>query len=223
MIFNMDEEIPKQPEESQTNIESEPVKEKEEEIKKHIRMCPYCKQEYKTKIGASNWKNLFRKPTLDDWITLVILILLFLAAYAYIQETSQCKYMLTNLDQTCMKYDAMKLNLTTRSEVDALPPLLTINQSYQEYLNNSTNESDVNNYVPYEPNQANNESNSSGNVIGGEKDEHGCIIPAGYSWCESLQECIRPWEKNCTGAVASSKVKVNVTTMSNSTNASIKP
>jgi putative hemolysin len=35
-------------------------------------------------------------------------------------------------------------------------------------------------------------------VIGGEKDSHGCMIAAGYSWCEAKQKCIRSWEENCT-------------------------
>ena len=34
-------------------------------------------------------------------------------------------------------------------------------------------------------------------LIGGDKDEHGCLIAAGYSWCESKQECIRTWEEGC--------------------------
>jgi uncharacterized protein len=34
--------------------------------------------------------------------------------------------------------------------------------------------------------------------IGGEKDSHGCLIAAGYSWCESKQKCLRTWEENCT-------------------------
>lgn len=29
-------------------------------------------------------------------------------------------------------------------------------------------------------------------------DEHGCVPDGGYSWCEALQKCIRPWEENCT-------------------------
>jgi hypothetical protein len=35
-------------------------------------------------------------------------------------------------------------------------------------------------------------------IVGGDKDEHGCIGSAGYIWCESLDECIRPWETNCS-------------------------
>jgi len=34
--------------------------------------------------------------------------------------------------------------------------------------------------------------------IGGETDEHGCLIAAGYSWCESKQKCLRTWEEECS-------------------------
>ncbi|VVB80194.1 Uncharacterised protein [uncultured archaeon] len=35
-------------------------------------------------------------------------------------------------------------------------------------------------------------------VVGGDKDEHGCIGSAGYSWCEVKQKCLRSWEENCS-------------------------
>jgi hypothetical protein len=35
-------------------------------------------------------------------------------------------------------------------------------------------------------------------LVGGDRDEHGCIGSAGYSWCESKQKCLRIWEENCT-------------------------
>ena len=34
-------------------------------------------------------------------------------------------------------------------------------------------------------------------LIGGDKDAHGCLIAAGYSWCESKNKCLRVWEENC--------------------------
>ncbi len=33
-----------------------------------------------------------------------------------------------------------------------------------------------------------------GKTIGGNRDAHGCIGPAGYAWCEKTQSCERPWE-----------------------------
>jgi len=35
-------------------------------------------------------------------------------------------------------------------------------------------------------------------IVGGDKDVHGCIGSAGYSWCEAKQKCLRVWEENCT-------------------------
>jgi hypothetical protein len=34
-------------------------------------------------------------------------------------------------------------------------------------------------------------------LIGGQKDEHGCLGPAGYSWCPSTSKCQRMWEEYC--------------------------
>lgn len=34
-------------------------------------------------------------------------------------------------------------------------------------------------------------------IIGGDKDDHGCLIAAGYSWCEPKQKCVQVWEEGC--------------------------
>lgn len=34
-------------------------------------------------------------------------------------------------------------------------------------------------------------------LVGGDKDEHGCIGSAGYTWCEIKQKCLRVWEEPC--------------------------
>jgi len=34
-------------------------------------------------------------------------------------------------------------------------------------------------------------------IVGGDKDEHGCIGSAGYTWCEAKQKCVRIWEEPC--------------------------
>ncbi|WP_428310489.1 peptidase [Hydrocarboniphaga sp.] len=31
-------------------------------------------------------------------------------------------------------------------------------------------------------------------VVGGDRDAHGCIGSAGYSWCAREALCVRPWE-----------------------------
>ena len=37
-------------------------------------------------------------------------------------------------------------------------------------------------------------------LIGGDKDEYGCIGSAGYSWCDEKQKCIRVWEEECASS-----------------------
>ncbi len=40
-------------------------------------------------------------------------------------------------------------------------------------------------------------------IIGGDKDEHGCLGPAGYSWCAKKNKCLRVWEEKCEIAATS--------------------
>ena len=34
-------------------------------------------------------------------------------------------------------------------------------------------------------------------IIGGDQDEHGCYLMAGYNWCEEKSKCVRYWEEGC--------------------------
>jgi len=34
-------------------------------------------------------------------------------------------------------------------------------------------------------------------IVGGDKDNHGCIGSAGYSWCATKNKCLRVWEESC--------------------------
>lgn len=41
-------------------------------------------------------------------------------------------------------------------------------------------------------------SNVQGQMLAGsQRDEHGCVLDGGYSWCEQTNSCIRPWETDC--------------------------
>jgi hypothetical protein len=41
---------------------------------------------------------------------------------------------------------------------------------------------------------ANSSASAPSNLVGADRDTHGCIGSAGYSWCEYTQRCERPWE-----------------------------
>lgn len=45
-------------------------------------------------------------------------------------------------------------------------------------------------------------------VVGGDKDEHGCLVAAGYSWCEDKGECLRYWEEACMDTVKNTLTRV---------------
>lgn len=50
-------------------------------------------------------------------------------------------------------------------------------------------------------------------LLGGDRDEYGCIGSAGYSWCESKQKCLRTWEEVCDSVSSTPSVdeKENIT------------
>ncbi len=39
-------------------------------------------------------------------------------------------------------------------------------------------------------------------LIGGDKDVHGCLPAAGYTWCEVKNKCLRTWEEKCEAVQA---------------------
>lgn len=49
-------------------------------------------------------------------------------------------------------------------------------------------------------------------LVGGDRDEHGCIGSAGYIWCEAKQKCLREWEGPCTNATATTNATTVKTT-----------
>lgn len=40
-------------------------------------------------------------------------------------------------------------------------------------------------------------TNTAPDLIGGDRDAHGCLIPGGYSWCDAKSKCLRTWEEPC--------------------------
>jgi len=38
---------------------------------------------------------------------------------------------------------------------------------------------------------------TSAQLLGSQNNNHGCIVDGGYQWCQSLNQCIRPWETVC--------------------------
>ncbi len=49
-------------------------------------------------------------------------------------------------------------------------------------------------------------------LIGGQTDEGGCLIGAGYQWCKSLNKCVRIWEEPCEDFVTAELADVEKST-----------
>ena len=55
----------------------------------------------------------------------------------------------------------------------------------------------------------NENQNQNQPVVGNDKDEHGCIGSAGYSWCEVKQKCLKSWEEKCEEVSTSTSILTN--------------
>lgn len=53
-------------------------------------------------------------------------------------------------------------------------------------------------------------------IVGGDRDTHGCIGSAGYSWCAAKNKCLRVWEESCTGVSSSTPPSSSTSTTQNS-------
>ena len=34
-------------------------------------------------------------------------------------------------------------------------------------------------------------------LVGGQRDSHECVLDGGYQWCQTLNQCVRPWMTPC--------------------------
>jgi hypothetical protein len=70
-----------------------------------IRRCEYCGSDYHVKPGLSNVKNLFRKPSWNEWFILALLVMVMIGAYFYWHDIQSCRSVLTNLSSICRDYN----------------------------------------------------------------------------------------------------------------------
>lgn len=86
-------------------------------------------------------------------------------------------------------------------------------------LSNALNSSGVNNTptkTPFTIPSSNTTAPVNTTIMpGSDRDSHGCIPSAGYTWCEAKQKCLRTWEEACTAAsVTQSTTSAQTTTKS---------
>ena len=72
---------------------------------KNTRICPYCRSSYEIEPGIRNFKNLFRKPTWNEWFLLIMIIFCIVLGMMYFSETKECRDFINNIDQVCTNYN----------------------------------------------------------------------------------------------------------------------
>lgn len=96
---------------------------------KKIRICPVCKQEVLIISGMHNWKNLFRKPTFEEIITLFILIGVIVIYFVYQHDIKQYQnYINNNCKDNSIK--SLELNnITNITNITNVTYVYDINQN----------------------------------------------------------------------------------------------
>jgi hypothetical protein len=97
-----------------------------EENKEKLRKCKYCKSEIKINTGVQNWKNLFRRPTLEEGIILFIILMMIISSYAYTSDLNNIINYYENETYCSQKY-AQEQNMNQLPNV--LNNLITYNSS----------------------------------------------------------------------------------------------
>ena len=109
--------------------------------------CPHCnKSLIPTGRGVRNWKNLFKKPSLSDWITLFLLVLVLLACWAYARDTQVCRNTLENFDTMCVTYVQSVMDSRNNANNHTIAPI-NFSTLYHEVVVNKRNTSDILNNV----------------------------------------------------------------------------
>lgn len=74
-----------------------------EELEKRLNWYSNKYGPYIQKRGLHNWKNLFRKPNLQEWIILIMITMAMFIGWAYNHDISQCReFLLTFEDKACI-------------------------------------------------------------------------------------------------------------------------
>jgi hypothetical protein len=55
-----------------------------------------------------------------------------------------------------------------------------------------------------------NKTDTNTNVVGNDRDAHGCIPSAGYTWCAEKSKCLRLWEEKCTEESNNANITVDI-------------
>jgi|24BtaG_2_1085350.scaffolds.fasta_scaffold00173_3 hypothetical protein len=93
-----------------------------EELEKRLNWYSNRYGPYVSKKGLHNWKNLFRRPTLNEWIILFMIITALFLGGAYRHDVSECREFLSNINNNACGLCDSQLESFKQQELDYLQP-----------------------------------------------------------------------------------------------------
>jgi hypothetical protein len=95
----------------------------EDNIPQHIEQTPVevVPEDKGKKFKQAMGKLLTEKPKATDWITIFLILCVLFATYQYVQETTQCKYVMTHLPEVCAAYKY--INITIGQPANTFPTM----------------------------------------------------------------------------------------------------
>jgi hypothetical protein len=102
---------------------------KKPDRKEKVRICPVCKQEVLIKPGMHNWKNLFRKPTIEEMITLFILLGVIAIYFAYQHDVKQYQDYINKYCKADSKIPNLAVNPTILDNITNITYANEVNQT----------------------------------------------------------------------------------------------
>lgn len=96
-----------------------------EELEKRLNWYSNKYGPYIQKRGLHNWKNLFRKPNLHEWIILIMITMALFIGWAYNHDISQCREFLTTFEDRACQYCNNQLE---QAKNDYMRPNFNINE-----------------------------------------------------------------------------------------------
>ncbi len=90
-----------------------------EELEGRLRWYEKQYGPYIRERGLKNWKNLFRKPTLQEWTILIMLILGLFMGWAYQRDVKVCQEFVSEIENNACAFCS---NFGTQDRVNEEPP-----------------------------------------------------------------------------------------------------
>jgi len=109
-----------------------------EELENRLRWYENNYGAYIGNKGVKNWKNLFRKPTLQEWTILFMLIMGLFIAWAYNRDIGECREFLMTIEDKACEICKVQTRIEAPLELSELSvPFINFNEENPDRLGES--------------------------------------------------------------------------------------